>query len=82
MAMVGMPWHCWGGSGASLHGSIVGAGGGQWACCSVGRVVAGHQWWDGMTEAAGATLHCWGSSGIDGACRQWWAGLAGVAFPG
>ncbi len=48
----------------SVHGGVVGVGGGWQACCSVGEVAAGPQWWGGMTEAAGVRLCCWCIGGV------------------
>ncbi len=47
-----------------LHGSVVGAGGGQQACCGVGEITVGPQWWGGMMEVAGVTLCCWCVGGV------------------
>jgi hypothetical protein len=47
-----------------LHGGAAGVGGGQHACCSVGEVAAGPQWWGGTKEAAGVTLCCWCICGV------------------
>jgi hypothetical protein len=40
-------------------------GGDRQVFCATGEVVVKHQWWEGITEAAGVMLHCWYIRGID-----------------